>query len=149
VASSSSTEGKSTADNGQTTHSHFRDTLDRPTKVLFPDSGGNTWLYTGATRVDLTTFLTAGSNRTDRMVVDSYGRPGARSLTSDPSGTVQVVASYDMTRRVSQVTDPSRSTSDPTYGTEAPAYDGLTRTTTVTHSGGGSYQLAYGDGVTA
>jgi RHS repeat-associated protein len=140
---------KSTADNGQTTYSHFRDTLDRPTKVLFPDSGGNTWQYTGATRVDLTTFLTGSTNRTDRLVVDSYGRPGTRSLTSDPSGTVQVVTSYNTTGRVFQVTNPYRSTSDPTYGTDTPAYDGLTRTVSVTHSGGGSVQIAYGAAVTA
>src|SRR5439155_8388084 len=56
-------------------------------------------------------------------------------LTSDPTGTVYTDTVYDSLGRVASVSNPYRSTSDPTYGITSYAYDALRRVTTVTEQG--------------
>jgi len=55
------------------------------------------------------------------------GRQTSKALVSDPQGATTVATAYDSSGRISTRSNPCRSTSDPTYGVDANAYDGRTR----------------------
>ncbi len=68
---------------------------------------------------------------------------------SDPDGQTTVATTYDSDGRISTVSNPHRSTSSPTDGTETYIYDGLDRKTQVTHADGNVVHTYYGSLVSA
>jgi RHS repeat-associated protein len=67
-------------------------------------------------------------------------------LTSDPAGTDIVDTTYDSFGRVASVSNPYRSTSDPSYGITRYGYDALSRLASITLADGSSSTFAYGTG---
>jgi RHS repeat-associated protein len=67
-------------------------------------------------------------------VYDGLGRVIQTQLESDPQGIVYTDTTYDGLGRKHTVSNPYRSTSDPTYGLTTFGYDGLSRVKTVTTS---------------
>ena len=64
-------------------------------------------------------------------------------FTSDPSGTDYTATTYDGLGQPYTVTNPYRSTSDPTYGLTTYTYDALGRTTQITHPDGSKISTSY------
>ena len=138
--------------NSNKTAFSYDDSMSWPTNTWLPNGGwaldhydqsgsspvidAGSELYTGITSTSPSTGCT--SCRHDQTILDSLGlgRLGTQKLVSDPdySGGTKVDTTYDYNGRVKTVSNPYRTTSDPTYGLETPAYDGLDRTTSVTHA---------------
>jgi RHS repeat-associated protein len=144
--------------NNATTYLHYLDLKDRLTHTYYPLVGGNrSWSiinYTSSTQEDSFSAIndTAPSTsctscRNDRITNDGLGRVTRRTLVSDPQGPVYIDSTYDSSGRVLTVSNPYRNTTDPTYGLETTAYDGLDRVVRVTHADGNSSQKVYGAGV--
>jgi RHS repeat-associated protein len=145
----------STEQNGNTTYQHYLDSLDRPTHTYIPAGGWQLTTYPASTEISTYTGLTDATPspsctgcRSDQVTLDSLGRVSESTLVSDPEGATNVDTAYDSTGRVQSTSNPYRSTSDPTYGLETPAYDGLGRVTTVTHADSNSSSAYYGSAVT-
>jgi RHS repeat-associated protein len=66
-------------------------------------------------------------NITTESKLDGYGRLQESSLTSDPSGADYTDITYDPLGRKQSVSNPYRSTSDPSYGITSYMYDALGR----------------------
>jgi YD repeat-containing protein len=66
---------------------------------------------------------------------------------NDPDGATNIVTQYDSSGRMQSVSNPYRTTSDPTYGLTTPTYDGLNRTTKLAEADGESLQKYYGTAV--
>lgn len=135
----------STDENNQTTYFHYSDPLSRSTSTELPNQGWNYSAYTGETQVDTgigitsTTLSasctgTSGGCRHDQTNLDGLGRTSTKGLVSDPDGQDTVLTTYDSNGRVHTVSNPYRSLSSPTDGTETYGYDGLDRKTTVTRA---------------
>jgi len=139
-------------------YAHF-DAVDRLASSYLPPSSGTNrgWTlaqYQNATTVDTYTSITSTSASTgcsscrhQQAMLDSSGRSGTNVLVSDPDGATNIVTTYDGLGRLKSTTNPYRSTSDPTYGTETVTYDALKRVSTVTHADGSATQQYYGDSV--
>lgn len=138
--------------NSNTTYSHFHDPLMRPTSTALPNSGWTRVLYNSTdTQVDLFTGTTSSSASTsctvcrhDQSVLDALGRPITNSLVNDPDGQTYVGTAYDSDGRVSSIGNPYRGTSS---GGDTPAYDGMNRTTQVTHADSDAAHTYYGAAV--
>lgn len=155
----------STDPNGATSYEHYLDPFDRITHVYTPPiltpSGSNSgWSlvnYSLPTQTDAYTGITstlAATNcsgcRHDQSLRDPIGRPFTSILASDPEGQDHVDTLYDSDGRVSSITNPYRSATDPTYGADSFAYDGLNRIVKTTHSAdGSSSKVLYGPAATA
>jgi YD repeat-containing protein len=120
--------------NGQTTklmtQYYYNDPMNRPTKTIYPDTGNVQIGYDDATPPSIT--VTTATGETSGPVVrttqyDGLGRVAQTQLTSDPGGPDYVETTYDSMGRVQSVTNPFRTTSDPTYGITSYLYDGLSR----------------------
>jgi RHS repeat-associated protein len=145
----------STDPNTQTTYLHFYDSLNRPTSTKFPDGGWNYSVYTGQNQVDVGTAVTSsalsiscnptgGDCRHDQTLLDGLGRVSSKILVSDPDGQTTANTIYDSNGRLLKVSNPYHSTSDPTYGLEINAYDGLDRLIQTTHADGHISDVYYG-----
>jgi RHS repeat-associated protein len=133
--------------NGADSYSHY-DSIDRLSTAITPaaTAGSRGWTlfeYSGAdqTTVDVYTSISSATPsatctgcRHDQLNFDNFGRISSEVLVNDPDGSTQGVMTYDALGRVNSTTTPYRSTSDPTYGVEAPTYDALGRITKVTHA---------------
>jgi len=139
-------EASATDQNGRTT-SYTYDSLFRVTQTSYPDGGSVTTNYTSATVRDIYTAIVGGTSRHDQITLDGLGRTITESLASDPSGAVKVGTTYDSLGRVSTVSNPYRSLSDPTYGKDTYSYDALGRVTAVSHQDGTSTHTYYGSAV--
>jgi RHS repeat-associated protein len=153
-----------TNQNGVTTTNDYVDSFNRPTKSVTPTGSGlpNSWreiVYNASeTNVDFylgiqsnsptTSCGTTGPCRQDEIQLDTFGRPTKRILVSDPSGATTVTTSYNTDARVSSVTNPERSQTSKTDGSNSFVYDSLGRITQVTHSDGTSSYIYYGASVT-
>lgn len=73
------------------------------------------------------------ATKVTKSIKDGYGRAIQAQLTSDPGGGDFTDSTYDAFGRVTSLSNPYRSTSDPTYGLTTYAYDGLGRRTTTVH----------------
>jgi RHS repeat-associated protein len=145
--------------NGADSYLHYLDPLDRLTHTFLPITNGNRgWTlqsYSGSeTQIDGFASITdsvASSNCIScshrRSSLDSLDRPVQSVLVSDPDGVTTVATTYDSTGRVASVTNPYRSTGDPTYGISAPTYDGLDRPTQVQEPDNSIVQAFYGANV--
>lgn len=121
------------------------DTLGRKASVSFPDSGLTSWTYNDAAPISITQNKkqTATANVATVEVHDGLGRVLQTKLTSDPAGTDYVDTTYDVAGRRASVSNPYRTTSDPTYGITSYQYDALNRPTTITRQDGGTVLTSY------
>lgn len=71
------------------------------------------------------------------------------TLASDPEGQTFTDSVYDTTGREVSTSNPYRTTSDPTYGLVTVQYDGLNRTTRVTHADANFEESKYGASVSS
>ncbi len=122
----------STDENNQTTTFAY-DNLFRITQANQPDGGQVTWAYTSSApfKVTVTGKITPILNLVREGEVDGLGRLTRTRLLSDPEGTVFTDTTYDALGRTKTVTNPYRSTGDPTYGLTENQYDALSRVTKV------------------
>lgn len=148
--------------NGANTFTHFLDSLDRLTNAYGPiaPSGNRPWtlLTYGASDTDIDSFIGitdaapssgCSSCAHGQAVLNDLGRTISSILVNDPDGATTTSTQYDNAGRVFSVTNPYRSTSDPTYGTETPGYDGLNRVIVETHADGDTAHTYYGASVTS
>ena len=131
--------------NSQTTTFNF-DSLRRLRCVEYPDGGSTAFNITdtvGSLTVDRVVRSNGGdacasnTNNIDTQdAFDGLGRQIHTRLESDPSGTVYTDTTYDNMGRVASVSNPYRSTSDPTYGVTYSSYDALSRIVKQTDADG-------------
>ncbi|MGH9891034.1 MAG: hypothetical protein ACREA0_03425, partial [bacterium] len=121
-------------DPNQRTSSFGYDLLNRLTVTNLPDGGQTTRTYNESAlplSVTTSTKINASLNVVSTVEVDGLGRLIESRLESDPQGTVYSRTEYDSQGRKKSVTNPYRSTSDPTYGLTTFDYDALSRVTKV------------------
>ncbi len=85
-----------------------------------------------------TTKMNASQNIVGTLLLDGLGRTSQTQLNSDPQGVDYTDTVYDALGRVASVSNPYRSTSDPTYGLTSYQYDALGRVTKVIPPDGSS-----------
>ncbi len=110
------------------------DVMGRLTQTDLPDTGQALTSYSEAAMplsVTRTVKINASVNAVAPTDVDGLGRVTQSRLTSDPQGTVYTDTTYDALGRKKTVSNPYRSTSDPTYGITTFEYDALGRVTKV------------------
>jgi len=108
--------------------------MSRLSEVQYPDHGDVQMNYVDATPPS--TMVTTATGETSGSIVhttlyDELGRVAQKQLTTDTSGTGYVTdyvtSTYDSLGRLQGVTNPYRTTSDPTYGITSYSYDALGR----------------------
>jgi RHS repeat-associated protein len=133
--------------NGNTTTYKFTDPYYwRLAEADYPDGGSTKYAYTTSSPPwsTATTFKqTSTANITTNTVLDGLGRTSQTQLTSDPSGTDYVDTTYDALGRMASVSNPYRTTSDPTYGITQYTYDALNRPTKITNPDGNYGSVLY------
>ena len=107
------------------------DWMGRITNVYYPDGGQTNYLYPNTTTVERQQKMTSAWWLTNYRYFDGLGRAKQTRLV-DGEGDVFVDTTYDPEGRVSSVSNPYRTTSDPTYGTTHYDYDPLNRITATT-----------------
>jgi len=147
-----------TDENSETTTYIYNDPLDRLTQTNYPDGGQTMIVYndtppsptvTTCQNINGTANATCSATspptgwKTSLLTMDGVGHVVQTALVSDPGGTDYTVTVYDGNYRVYTVTNPYRSTSDPTYGTTTYTYDALGRTTTVAEPDGSAVTTVY------
>jgi RHS repeat-associated protein len=140
-----------TDENGQTTSYSFDTLYWRITTITYP-IGQQTTAYNLTTipwNITTTTAISSTMNATTKTTFDSSGRVSNWQLTSDPDGTTNVDYAYDADGLLASMSNPYRSTSDPTYGVTFYYYDGLGRLTSQTQPDGNSISLAFSGSSTA
>jgi YD repeat-containing protein len=95
--------------------------------------GCNTFLDSTPTSVSLSVAQSSSQRVTTKTTYDGFGRLQETALTSDPEGTDFTDTTYDPLGRVQSVSNPYRSTSDPTFGITSYAYDALGRKVNECH----------------
>ncbi len=143
--------------NQPTTKSY--DILTRPTQVNYPDGGSTSYCYTdsgGPTctkagapyEVVIARAITSSPvlNETSTIIFDGFGRVSQAQLNSDPSCTTGDITAttYDGLGRISTVSNPYCTTSDPTYGLTTYTYDALGQVTRLTHPDNTYISTSYG-----
>lgn len=144
-------EAFDTDQNGATTYFHFQDLFNRDTSVYVPGGGWTLWQYSTTERDQYVGISTATASsscgslcRHNLESVDGLARVTTNALVNDPSGEDTTTTAYDSNGRVLSISNPYRSTSDPTYGLETYTYDGINRAITTTHPDGNSVSTYYG-----
>jgi YD repeat-containing protein len=142
--------------NGADTYSHFLDPLDRPTHTFQPLTNGNrgwslTTYTTGGTQVDAFSAINDTTPSTScvscqhtRQTTDSFARPIQGAVVNDPEGATYTSTTYDSSGRTHTVSNPYRTTSDPTYGLTTSSFDSLGRSTLVTEADNSTVKRYYG-----
>ncbi|HEY1742946.1 MAG TPA: hypothetical protein VGG18_07250 [Granulicella sp.] len=127
------------------------DPWERATEVDYPDGGSGKASYSDAGPNPSTTTteaINSSTVETSTTTFDAYGHTIQTALTTDPGGTDYVKTGYDGLGHPYTVTNPYRSTTDPTYGTTTYTYDALGRTTSVLHPDNSSLTTTYPDNTT-
>lgn len=117
----------STKDPNNKTTSFIYDSLLRTTQESFPDGGQTTWTYNSEVSTTITTKMNSSQNLVSSTLLDGLGRIKQEQLNSDPEGVDYTDITYDSLGRAATLSNPYRSTSDPTYGVTAMRYDALNR----------------------
>ncbi len=131
-------------ENSQTTTTSYTDPYFwRPASISFPDGGQTSWTYNSQTSTTSTTKMNSSQNIVTTQLLDGLGRNKEQQLTSDPEGVVYTDTTYDTLGRIYTVSNPYRSTSDPTYGLTTNGYDALSRATSVTLQDGSVSNVSY------
>jgi RHS repeat-associated protein len=139
----------STTDPNNQTISYTYNNLWQLASVSYPDLGLDTITYQEASTPFTATLTKAISsspsvvNLVKTTIFDGLGRVSQTQLTSDPTGTDYTVTSYDGDGRKASVTNPYRTTSDPTYGKTRYSYDALNRTILVTKPDNSTVTTSY------
>lgn len=125
--------GNSTDPNVRTT-SYIYDFANRAKQILHPDGGAETFCYSddpnGACYSPSVLSSTAADTvTTTKTLYDGLGRVVQTQLLSDLAGVDKVDTTYDSVGRVQSMSNPYRSTGEPTYGITSYLYDGLGRRT--------------------
>jgi RHS repeat-associated protein len=146
--------------NGASATQDFMDPLDRQTqtrtsigwsKITYSVSERDSYrgiLAATPTTTCPATFLAPACAHA-QSVVDSLGRISTQTLVSDPEGADTTTRTYDSSGRVVTKTNPERTGSSNTDGSDSYTYDGLNRVLSVTHSSGGVIHFYYGGNVTS
>ncbi|MGA2236989.1 MAG: RHS repeat-associated core domain-containing protein [Terriglobales bacterium] len=137
-----------TDENNQPTSYQYVDPWWRLTSSSLPDGGSVTNTYSDAgpnPSVMTTTLISTGNNVQTETIMDAAGHVIHNELLSDPSGTDYTDTVYNGFGQVSSVSNPYRSTSDPTYGLTTYAYDSLNRKTLQGQPDGSLLQWCYND----
>jgi len=125
-----------------------KDPFNRLTEKQMPDGGDvkATYVDTGSSpKTTVTTAINASTSLVQTTVFDAMGH-AIQSQTTDPQGTDSVDTVYDGLGRVYSVSNPYRSTSDPTYGLTTYTYDVLNRKVLQKQPDGSYLQWCY-DGI--
>ena len=121
-----------TDQNSQTTNYGY-DYSRRPTSFTYPDGGQRSATYNDSPpnpSLTVSTLINSTIGSTSREVIfDGLGRTIKSALTSDPEGTNYADTKYDAVGNIYSVSNPYRSTGEPTYGVTTYRYDGLKRKT--------------------
>lgn len=129
-----------------TTYSYGDPNYWRKTSTSYPGGGYTSTAYNFSSipwTVVTSTALSATQNETSTTVYDSQGRVNQQQLNSDPQGVTYVDTTYDSLGRVSCISSPYRSTSDPTYGLTCNNYDVLGRLTSKVQPDGNQLTASY------
>jgi len=136
-----------------TTYSY--DALWRPIQTNFPDEGQTAVAYNfPVTPPNVPNIVvsekinSAGQFLTTQTNYDGLGRPVRSMFLSDPSGTDYTDTTYNNLGQVYSVSNPYRTTSDPTYGLTYYQYDALGRTLQVTNPDSSTKLMTYAGGAT-
>jgi RHS repeat-associated protein len=130
----------------QTSYSY--DSIGRLTQINYPDGGQTTYTYPSANEVDFSKKITSSISETGSSLVDGLGRP-SRTLVSNGESTPynEVDTCYDVDGRLSYKSYPYQSTGQYLPSCTPPgdtfAYDGLDRTTSVTHVDNSRISVSY------
>lgn len=150
----------STDENNQTTNYTYSDPLNRLTEVQEPVDPNNSnqrptinYCYSDvpsspcpySTPLIQTSQLlnTSGTFKISQSIMDGMGHVTRATEVSDPSGTDYVDTTYDGEGNVVSVTNPYRTTSDPTYGVTKYTYDALNRKITQAQPDGAALTWCY------
>ncbi len=149
--------------NSETT-TYTYDTAGRPLTVHNPDLSGTGTYSVAACYPDANTQIvyqaqttslsspsqdgaTCPSPAADTVVAkvkaDGLARITDSILVSAPGGAIDTTTTYDVLGRVATVSNPYRSTADPTYGVTQDQYDALGRVTQVTKQDGSFSTVSY------
>jgi RHS repeat-associated protein len=139
--------------NGNTTHVSW-DVMGRILGITYPavQSGTPTTTFcyqddqscnaSSPNTVVKTVAAAPDPNQTTTVVFDGFGREIHR-YASDPQGQDEIDTTYDPDGRVSTISNPYRSTGDPTYGLTTTTYDALNRKLNEQEPGGSSLSWSY------
>jgi len=137
--------------NNKTSYWHFVDPFDRSTETIYP-IGWSLASYPSTTEndsydsvADVSPSTGCSSCQHTQNLLDGLGRETSRKLVNAPNGVVSVDTAYDTNGRVHTVSHPY--VSGPVY--ETYAYDGLDRTTKLTHPDNQFTQAQYGSSTSA
>ena len=131
--------------NHQPTSYTYNDSLNRLTKKTFPDTGWVQSQYNDAASpvsVTVTQAVTTSTTKQTEYDVDGLGRLIHTRLLSDSTPDI-TDTNYDNLGRIKSVSNPYRTTSDPSYGTTQYSYDALSRKATQTQPDGSALQWCY------
>jgi RHS repeat-associated protein len=127
----------------------YNDVLGRLTETDLPGGGQTTIAYDDVNlKVTTTKRINSSINEVSTVVMDGMGHIIQTQLNSDPSGVDLTDTIYDGFGRPASVSNPYRSTSDPTFGITSFAYDALGRTTDVIKPDSGIVHTGYNGNVT-
>jgi RHS repeat-associated protein len=138
-------------ENSQSTKYLYNDPFSRPTQVNYPDGGLTTLAYndspynasTPSPSVTTTKTVSSSVNVVSTVAFDGMGHTVETILSSDPDGpTYTKTAYYGMGQKLT-VTNPYRSTSDPTYGTTLFLYDGIGRAISTQRQDGSTTSTSF------
>jgi YD repeat-containing protein len=142
----------STDANGQTARYTYNDPLGRITATSYPDQGLTSYTYqdTAPSPSITTTKLLSATEGSEISVsvMDGVGHVVHTKLTSDPEGTDYVDTVWDGMGMRYTVSNPHRSSPQPTDGTSTYTYDSLGRTTLLSHPDGSQQQWHYNGNLT-
>jgi|SRR5579859_875753 len=133
----------STDENGNLTNYAYNDALRRLTSTINPDGGETDLTYNDSSaNITTTTKINANAGLTILSQMDGMGHMIQTQLTSDPQGTVYTNTAYDGMGRAYAVSNPYRTSNDPT-GTKISYYDALGRITGTMNQDGSVTAISY------